>query len=108
MGKLIDLKRGEVSSSFISYNITISWLHALDGFRFIFLLRDSENDLLAEQNRWVVEIIITTSPLSGSFESPVKESDVDNILKSGNITNTDSETLNQETTSLKRKRPVSK
>ena len=30
---------------FIFYNITISQLFPLDGFRFIFLLRDSENDL---------------------------------------------------------------
>ena len=52
--------------------------------------------------------IITSSPLSGSLESPGKESEVENILKSGNIINTDSETLDQETTSHKRKRPVSK
>ena len=56
----------------------------------------------------MIILIITSSPLSGSFESPVKESDVDNILKSGNITNTDSETLDQESTSPKRERPVSK
>jgi len=36
--KWIDLKRGEVSSFFISNNITISWLHALGGFRFIFFI----------------------------------------------------------------------
>ena len=44
LGKRTDLKLGEVFSSFISYNIT-SWLNPLDGFRFIFLLRDIENDL---------------------------------------------------------------
>ena len=30
---------------FIFYKITISWLFPLDSFQFIFLLRDSENDL---------------------------------------------------------------
>ena len=45
MGKRASLKLGEVSSLFIFYNIAISWLFPLDGFRFIFLLRDSENDL---------------------------------------------------------------
>ena len=41
-----DLKRGEVSSLPIYYNITISWLHPLNSFRFIFSLCDSENDLI--------------------------------------------------------------
>ena len=45
LGKRTGLKLGEVSSSFILYNIKNSWLFPLDGFRFIFLLRDSENDL---------------------------------------------------------------
>jgi len=35
-----------VSSRFISYNITICWLYPLDGFRFTFLLLDSQNDPL--------------------------------------------------------------
>ena len=30
----------------VFYNISFSWLLPLDGFQFIFLLRDSENDLL--------------------------------------------------------------
>ena len=34
-----------MSYFFIFYNITISQLFRLDSFRFIFLLRDSENDL---------------------------------------------------------------
>ena len=36
-----DLKPGEVSSLSISYNITISWLYTLSGFRIIFSLCDS-------------------------------------------------------------------
>ena len=45
LGERKHLKLGEVSSLFIFNRITISWLHSLNGFRFIFLLRDSENDL---------------------------------------------------------------
>ena len=45
LGKRIDLKLVELSSLFISNKITISWLYLLNGFRFISLLRDSENDL---------------------------------------------------------------
>ena len=45
LGKRTDVKLGEVSCLFISNKITISWLYPLNGFRFIFLLRDSENDL---------------------------------------------------------------
>ena len=45
LGKRADLKLGEVSSLFSSNKITISSLYPLNGFRFIFLLRDSENDL---------------------------------------------------------------
>ena len=48
-GERTDLKLGEVSSLFIFNRITISWLYPLNGFRFISLLRDSENDLL---NLW--------------------------------------------------------
>ena len=45
LGKRTDLKLGEVSSLFIFNRFTISRLYPLNGFRFIFLLRDSENDL---------------------------------------------------------------
>ena len=45
LGKRTDLKLGEVSSLFICNKITIFWLFPLNGFRFIFLLHDSENDL---------------------------------------------------------------
>ena len=46
LGKRTDVKLAQVSCLFISNKITISWLYPLNGFRFIFLLRDSENDLL--------------------------------------------------------------
>ena len=45
LGKRTDVKLGQVSCLFISDKVTISWLYPLNGFRFIFLLRDSENDL---------------------------------------------------------------
>ena len=32
----------------VFYNILLSWFLPLDGFQFIFLLRDSENDLYKE------------------------------------------------------------
>ena len=47
-----------MSSLFIFYNITISWLFLPDGFWFIFLLRDSENDLYfptSQQPYWCSE-----------------------------------------------------
>ena len=47
LGECIDLKLGEASSLFIFNRITISWLYPLNGFWFIFLLRDSENNLLS-------------------------------------------------------------
>ena len=50
LGERTDLKLGEVSSLFIFNRITISWLYPLNGFRFIFLLLDSENDLLHFEN----------------------------------------------------------
>ena len=55
LGERTDLKLGEVSSLFIFNRITISWPYPLNGFRFIFLLRDSENDLygwLCDWARW--------------------------------------------------------
>ena len=33
------------------YNISFSWLLPLNGFQFIFLLRDSENDLLDTERK---------------------------------------------------------
>ena len=51
LGKRTDVKLGEVSSFFISYNITIFWLYLLDGFQCIVLLRNSENDLLGSSSR---------------------------------------------------------
>ena len=41
LGTLKDLKFGQVSSLPVSYNITISWLYPLNGFRFNVILRDS-------------------------------------------------------------------
>ena len=46
LGKRTDLKFGEIPSLFISYNIIISWLYTVNGFRIIFLLRDSANQEL--------------------------------------------------------------
>ena len=40
-----DLKLGQIVEELAFYNILFSWLLPLDGFQFIFLLRDSENDL---------------------------------------------------------------
>ena len=49
LGKRRGVKLGEVSCLFISNKITISWLYSLYGFRFIFLLRDGENDLFLDE-----------------------------------------------------------
>ena len=68
LGERTGLKLGEVSSLFIFNRITISWLYPLIGFRFIYLLRDSENDLykpvtLKEFNcscfRHIISILLT-------------------------------------------------
>ena len=40
-----DLRFGQIFYILVFYNISFSWLLPLDGFQFIFLLRDSENDL---------------------------------------------------------------
>ena len=40
------LKLGELSSLFLFYNITISWLYPLNSFLFYFLLRNNENPAL--------------------------------------------------------------
>ena len=44
-----DLRLGPIFYTLFFYNISFSWLLPLDGFQFIFLLRDSENDLLRNQ-----------------------------------------------------------
>ena len=41
-----DLRLGQIVYILVFYNISFSWFLPLDGFQFIFLLRDSENDLL--------------------------------------------------------------
>ena len=40
-----DLRLGQIFYILVFYNISFSWLLPPDGFQFIFLLRDSENDL---------------------------------------------------------------
>ena len=40
-----DLRLGQIVYIIVFYNISFSWLLPLDGFQFIFLLRDSDNDL---------------------------------------------------------------
>jgi len=40
-----DLRFGHIVYILVFYNISFSWLLPLDGFQFIFSLRDSENDL---------------------------------------------------------------
>ena len=38
-----DLRLGQSTYLFIVYSVSISWLHSLNGFRFLFWWRDSEN-----------------------------------------------------------------
>ena len=40
-----DLRLGKIVFILVFYNISFSWLLPVDSFQFIFLLRDSENDL---------------------------------------------------------------
>ena len=40
-----DLRLGQIVYILVFYNKLFSWLLPLDGLQFIFLLRDSENDL---------------------------------------------------------------
>ena len=40
-----DLRLGQIVYIIVFYNISLSWLLPLDGFEFIFLLRDSDDDL---------------------------------------------------------------
>ena len=41
-----ELRLGQIVYILVCYNISFSWLLLLHGFQFIFLLRDTENDLL--------------------------------------------------------------
>ena len=41
-----DLRLGQIVYMLVFGNISFSWFLPLDGFQFIFLLRDNENDLL--------------------------------------------------------------
>ena len=45
------LRLGQIVYMSVFYKISFSWLLPLDGFQFIFLLRDSENDLF--ENRQI-------------------------------------------------------
>ena len=40
-----DLTLGQIVDILVFYNISFSWLQQMDGFQFIFLLRDSQSDL---------------------------------------------------------------
>ena len=46
-----DLRIGEVIYECVSYNISSFWLISLKGFDFIFVLRNSENDLYTKTNQ---------------------------------------------------------
>ena len=51
-----DLRFGQIVYILVFYNISFSWLLPVDGFQFIFLLRDSENDLVANSLYYFFEI----------------------------------------------------
>ena len=83
LGRRTDLKLGEVSYIFISYNMTISWLYTLNGFRIIFncvIVQPQYNPRVGEakvdpaymivDNRyWCVKYDISKCPYSLSFLS---------------------------------------
>ena len=46
-----DLRLGQIVYILVFYNISFSWLLPLGSFQFIFLLCDSENDLLANHDK---------------------------------------------------------
>ena len=52
-----DLRLGQIVYMLIFYNISFSWFLPLDGFQFIFLLRDSENDLLGNRTQQAISAI---------------------------------------------------
>ena len=51
-----NLRLGQIVYILVFYNISLSWLLPVDGFQFIFLLRDSENDLVANSLYYFFEI----------------------------------------------------
>ena len=62
LGKRTGLKLWELSRLFTFYNMTISRLFPLDGFRLIYLWRHSENDLLWYLQNETVTCICTCLP----------------------------------------------
>ena len=62
-----DLRLGQIVQKLVFDNVSFSWLLPLDGFQFIFLLRDSENDLYM------------ISPREGTYEKRLKVKEV-NLL----------------------------
>ena len=75
LGKRRDLKLEEVSSLpvLISYNITISLLNPLNSFRFIFSLRDSQDDLL-EPRKSLGNIYVYDRVLNANLNIKVRSS----------------------------------
>ena len=51
-----NLRLGQIVYVLVFYSISFSWLLPVDGFQFIFLLRDSENDLVANSLYYFFEI----------------------------------------------------
>ena len=58
LGSRTDLKLGEESYLFISYNMIISWHYILHGFQIIFKLRDSATQELMSQSKIVLLFLI--------------------------------------------------
>ena len=52
-----DLRLGQIVYILVFYKISFSWLLPLEGFQFIFLLRDSENDLLGACRKKAYDVI---------------------------------------------------
>ena len=50
---------GRVNGALVFYNISFSWPLPLDGFQFIFLLRDRENDLLLFETAVAVAVEVS-------------------------------------------------
>ena len=57
-----DLRLGQIFYILVFYNISFSWLLLLDGFQFIFLLRDSENDLYRSTRYYIAPPPIALAP----------------------------------------------